>query len=71
MTPEQLRALGREHALFLIAHQLVHRLLEIEPDAVAIDADSGRSGLFTTTEEGAFLATTLRMIDDMMRERLI
>lgn len=70
MTPEQLQALDREQALFLVAHELIHRLLQIEPDAVAIDADSGRSGLFTTTEEGTFLATTLRMIDDMMRERL-
>ena len=70
MTPEQLQALGRDEALFLVAQQLLHRLFKIEPDVAVIDADSGRAGLFATTEEGMFLVTTLRMIDDTMRERL-
>ena len=54
----------RNEALFLIAHELVHRLLEIEPGCISIDPD-GQGSMLTTTEEGQFLADTITMIDEM------
>lgn len=66
MTPEQLRTLDREQVVFLIAHEVLHRLMQVEPDAVRLDHNGGGSVL-TTTEEGHFLADMLRLIDNMKR----
>lgn len=67
MTPEKLRSLSREEALFLVAHEIMHRLLEIEPNAIATDKDSGRSGVLVFTDEGKALAKVLGLIDTMVR----
>ena len=64
MTPSQLQALTREQALFVIAHELLHRLLTIEPNAVRIPP-AGDGSLFTVTEEGKFLAGLIKEIDAM------
>lgn len=67
MTPEKLRNLSREEALFLVAHQLMHRLLEIEPNAIATDKDSGRGGVLVFTDEGKAISDVLKLIDSMVR----
>lgn len=67
MTPEQLKNLSREECLFLIGHELMRRLFEIEPKAVAIDNTTGRGSVLATTEEGAAIGNVLRLIDDMVR----
>lgn len=64
MTPEQLKTLDREDTLFLIAHEVMHRLFAVEPDAVRLD-HKGDVSVLTTTEEGSFLADMLKLIDDM------
>ena len=65
MTPKQLKTLDREQALFLIGHELIHRLMAIEPKAVAIDPDTGRGDVLATTDEGRFIGDMLKLIDDM------
>lgn len=65
MTPSELQALTRSEALFLIGHELVCRLLEIERGCLTIDVDTGEGSLFTVTEEGKFLADLIRDIEAM------
>jgi len=67
MTPEKLRSLSREEALFLVAHQLMRRLLEIEPNAIATDKDSGRSEVLVFTDEGKAISDVSKLIDCMVR----
>lgn len=61
MTPEQLRTLDREQVVFLIAHQVMHRLMQVEPDAMQLKPN-GDGSVLTTTEEGRFLADLLAML---------
>jgi len=56
--------LTRDEALFIIAHELGHRLLEIEPGSISIGPD-GQGSMFPKTDEGQFLADTITMIDAM------
>lgn len=67
MTPSELRALDRDQVIFIITHELLHRLMRIEPAAISIDNPTGNLSVFTVTEEGKFLADTLRMLDNMRR----
>jgi len=64
MTPSQLRALDRESVLYVIAHEVLHRLIKIEPGSLNID-EEGEPSIFTTTEEGKFLAELMDKIDKM------
>lgn len=64
MTPEQLRALHREEVLYVIAHEVLHRLMRIEPDSLSID-EEGEPSILTVTEEGNFLASLMDTIDKM------
>lgn len=61
MTPEQLRTLDREQVVFLIAHQVMHRLMQVEPDAMQL-GPNGEGSVLTLTEEGRFLADLLAML---------
>lgn len=64
MTPSQLKALDRESVLYTIAHEILHRLIKIEPNSLSID-EEGEPSIFTTTEEGNFLASLMDTIDKM------
>lgn len=63
--PEKLAALDKTEALFTLAHVLMTRLMHIEPGALQIDEEDGSGSLFTTTEEGKFIAEMLDFISDM------
>lgn len=65
MTPSDYQKLTREQVIFLVAHQLLHRLLVIEPDALAIDADTGDGSVISFTSEGTFISSMLNMLDNM------
>ena len=69
ITPSQLKALQREEALFLIAHELLHRLMKIEPHAMSIDGE-GEPSILATTDEGGFIADLLGTIDKMRNDYL-
>lgn len=64
MTPSQLRALDRESVLYTIAHEVLHRLIKIEPGSLVIN-EEGEPSILTTTEEGNFLASLMDTIDKM------
>lgn len=67
MTPSGLQTLDREQVILHIEHILIGRLLDVEPDALSIDAGTGLGSALTVTEEGKFLADTLRTLDNMRR----
>lgn len=62
MTPYQLRSMTRNEALFFVAYKVRRRLLEIEPNSL------GDGVITTVTEEGRFLAYTLKIISDMTHD---
>lgn len=64
ITPSQLRTLDRESVLYTIAHEILHRLIKIEPDSLRID-EEGEPSIFTVTDEGNFLASLMDTIDKM------
>jgi hypothetical protein len=56
--------LDREAVLYVIGHEVLHRLMKIEPECLTLDYE-GEGSIFTTTDEGTFLAGLLEMIDTM------
>lgn len=65
MTPSELQALTREQVIFLVGHELLHRLMQVEPDCIAIDNETGAGSLLTLTPEGTFISSMLGMLDNM------
>lgn len=70
MTPSQstlpdASKLSRDEVIFLVAHEILHRIMKIEPDCLTLDHDTGEGSIFTTTDEGQFLAGLLDMLDAM------
>ena len=60
--------LDREAVLFVIRHEVLHRLLKIEPECLTLDHE-GEGSISTTTEEGAFLEGLLDIIHAMMANK--
>lgn len=63
MTPYQLRTMSRNEALFFVAYKVRRRLLEIEPNSL------GDGVITLVTEEGGFLAYTLKIVSYMTADR--
>lgn len=60
--------LDREAVLYVIGHEVLHRLMKIEPECLTLDHE-GEGSIFTTTDEGAFLAGLLDIIHAMMANK--
>jgi hypothetical protein len=60
----QPNTLDREQVINMIAHEILHRLLKIEPECLVLDYEEGGT-LFTTTDEGKFLSDLLDTLDRM------
>lgn len=68
MIEGDLKALTRDQALFAVAHELMRRLFEIEPNAVTIDVATGQGSVLATTDEGAFIASLLKTIEAIVEK---
>jgi hypothetical protein len=65
MTPSSLHELTRDQILFFIGHEILHRLMEIEPQCLSFDRASGKGSLLATTPEGNFLVALMGKIDTL------
>lgn len=64
MEPTPANQLSRDAIIHVIAHEILHRLMKIEPECLVLDYE-GEGSIFTTTEEGQFLARLMDMLDTM------
>ena len=64
MATLQPNTLDREQVISMIAHEILHRLMKIEPECLHLDHENGGS-IFTTTDEGKFLSDLLDTLDRM------
>jgi len=51
-----------DQIVFLATHELLNRVLKLEPDCMTIDAATGRASFSPLTEEGGFLVSVIEIL---------
>lgn len=69
MTLKDADKLSRDEVIYVVAHQILHRIMKIEPEALILDHETGNGSLLTTTEEGKFLSELMDMLDAMKTKK--